>query len=390
MSPAVTPYLSDLFARRPVIELETHPSVELLPTIVTGLWPHEHRCWQVRLKAETPRSPAQRVADRMPRLLTTTVQCLAHAFDSTFDLPTIEPRRRRRFEFHRIKMQRRAGGGLHRHDFGQQPTVFSAADGCHRTLFLFRDAERPMEALIREGPRLDFLELYALDLFSHWNLDRPEEMRAAYARTDRFVAAAAERAKRLGRRVLLLVDHGQEQVRRVLNVHELINEAGLDPDEFCFYIEVTNARFWFFSDRARDALHRVLSRCSGASWLGNSDMGRYHVCFRDEDGFGDAYLIADPGVVFFPHDFYHPLVNAYMSRKTPEQRPRSVSPIHRGAHGYLPGTPSERGRLIALDDDVEPVAMRGLLIDVAPTLLSLLGAPIPGTMRGTPLLRVRA
>ena len=28
----------------PPIELETHPSVELLPTLVTGVWPHQHRC----------------------------------------------------------------------------------------------------------------------------------------------------------------------------------------------------------------------------------------------------------------------------------------------------------------------------------------------------------
>ena len=38
--------------------------------------------------------------------------------------------------------------------------------------------------------------------------------------------------------------------------------------------------------------------------------------YQMSEGFGDAYLITDPGMIFFPHDFYHPLVNWYMARNT--------------------------------------------------------------------------
>ena len=55
IEPETAPYLSRCLTQCPPIELETHPSVELLPTLVTGVWPHQHRMWQVRLKPDSER-----------------------------------------------------------------------------------------------------------------------------------------------------------------------------------------------------------------------------------------------------------------------------------------------------------------------------------------------
>ena len=111
IGPKTAPYLNGCLTRCPPIELETHPSVELLPTLVTGVWPHQHRMWQVRLKPESKSTIHQRLIDLLPDRWTTTFQCVRHWFDPDYDVPTIEPRRRRRFELHRIKVQRRFGGG---------------------------------------------------------------------------------------------------------------------------------------------------------------------------------------------------------------------------------------------------------------------------------------
>lgn len=391
MSPEDTPYLNGLFARRPVIELETHPSIELLPTIVTGQWPHEHRCWQVKIRQRTRRTVLQRLVDMLPRWLTTTSQCVLHRCRPSFDLPTVEPRRRRQFENYRLKQKRLAENAVTQFDFTGVPSIFTALrGGRYRILRTLRAGDQPIEKIIDNTFCFELLDHYAIDILCHWNLDRPDVVREGFQRVDKFVARAHERARQLGMRTVVLVDHGQEAVRTYIDLNRILSGIGVPTDEYNYYIEVTNARFWFFTPRARAVLLERLSGINGAVLLSNNEMARYHVAFRDEEGWGDVYLIADPGYAFFPHDFYHPLVNAYMSRKTPEQAARLRNPRHRGTHGHLPGCAADTGLLVPLDGDLEAVSLRGQLIDVAPTVLSLMGASIPATMRGRPLLRVQA
>ncbi len=392
MSPEITPYLSEQFARRPVIELETHPSIELLPTIVTGQWPHEHCCWQVKIKRNSQRTRVQRFIDALPRWLTTTAQCILHRCRSSFDLPTVEPRRRRQFENYRVKQKRLTENAVANFDFGGAPTIFSALNGAgrYRILRTLRAGDQPIERIIDGAFRFDLLDHYAIDILSHWNLDRPDVVREGFRRVDAFVARAHQRARQLGMRTVVLVDHGQELVRSYIDVRRLLSESGVPSEEYSYYIEVTNARFWFFTPRARAVLMERLAGVKGAVVLSNEEMARYHVAFRDEDGWGDVYLIADPGVAFFPHDFYHPLVNAYMSRKTPEQAARLWNPRHRGTHGHLPGCAADTGLLVPFDDELEAVSSSGQLVDMAPTFLSLMGVTIPAAMSGRPLLRARA
>jgi len=387
LAPEVTPFLSAALAEHPVVELETHPSVELLPTLATGAWPHEHWVWQVRMKPSAPRTLLDCAWDALPHRWSTALQCIRHWWDPSFDLPTVEPRRRRRFELHRFKMLRRQGGGLQQMSFGGCPSIFSALPGQarHRTLFSLKQAPDGFASWIDGRVKLDLIEFYALDLFSHWNLDRPDAMREMLARTDRMIADAVARASALGLRTLLVVDHGQEPVQRTIDLPGTLRASGVPPHEYSYFTEITNARLWYFTERARAVLGALLGRLPGATYLDNKGLSRFNVSFREEDGFGDAYLIAEPGAIFFPHDFYHPIVNLYMSLTTGEQASRRLNPVHRGAHGYLPGPPADHGYLVALDQAIAPRAAQAQLIDVAPTLLNLLGTPIPASMRGRPL-----
>ena len=59
-------------------------------------------------------------------------------------------------------------------------------------------------------------------------------------------------------------------------------------------------------------------------------------------------------------------------------------------HGYLPEHVCERGFLLLADDGYEATAPSMSLIDVAPTLLALLGHRPAPTMRGRSVLRRRA
>jgi bisphosphoglycerate-independent phosphoglycerate mutase (AlkP superfamily) len=59
--------------------------------------------------------------------------------------------------------------------------------------------------------------------------------------------------------------------------------------------------------------------------------------------------------------------------------------VHRGNHGYLPNGPSEQGWLILDDASLSPRRAGAQLIDIAPTLLSLVGMTPPPYMRGVPI-----
>jgi len=390
IDPDTAPYLNRCLTLCPPIELETHPSVELLPTLVTGVWPHQHRMWQVRLKPESKSTIIQRLIDLLPDRWTTAWQCVRHRFNRDYDIPTIEPRRRRRFELHRIKVQRRFGGGDtgSLHQDGVQ-SLFSLLKGqsLYRTIFSFADVASDPSDLVTGEPILDFLELYAFDLFCHWNLDQTGAVQIQLHFLDSVIERLCARAERLGLKTLLVVDHGQERVRHTLNLCRILRDSGVPRNDYLFYIEVCNARFWFFTESARKILSERLSRIERATFLTAAEMEKYHIHFAESEGFGDAYLITDPGTIFFPHDFYHPFVNWYMARNTPEQGARKSSPVHRGYHGHLPASPVDTGYLSACTPGLEPLAKKGELIDFAPSVLSLLRRPVPAQMRGRVLFQ---
>ena len=110
-------------------------------------------------------------------------------------------------------------------------------------------------------------------------------------------------------------------------------------------------------------------------------MHQFNVSF-DDASYGEYYLMADAGSIFFPHDFYQPLANLYLGLFGPSQRIRISNPVHRGNHGYLPHYPSEKGFLVIADPEVHPTREQMSLIDFAPTVLNCIGATKPSHMSG--------
>jgi bisphosphoglycerate-independent phosphoglycerate mutase (AlkP superfamily) len=65
------------------------------------------------------------------------------------------------------------------------------------------------------------------------------------------------------------------------------------------------------------------------------------------------------------------------------QRTRLLGSRHRANHGYLPEHPSELGFAILADRRFRAARPEIELIDVAPTVLALLGEARPESMRGS-------
>jgi hypothetical protein len=180
---------------------------------------------------------------------------------------------------------------------------------------------------------------------------------------------------------MVLVDHGQEPVIGTIPFKQQLKKLGIRDSDYSYFAELATIRLWFHTDESRNRITELLQKLEHTTLLKYTEMHQYHVCFDNSD-YGEYYLMADPGYIFFPHDFYQPLANTYLGLTDREQRSRVLNPVHRGNHGYLPQHPSEKGYAILVDNKYSAQASEIELIDFAPTVLTLVGHPPAQHMNG--------
>ena len=153
--------------------------------------------------------------DFLPDLLTTTLQCIRQLLDSSYDLATIPTHRRRDFNLHRLKYTRRASGQQIVRTIGGIPTIFDLLKSNARYIFCrdFDKGKKILSSLPSGQANFEFLEFYGLDVFSHWNLDKPTKYNSKLSLTDSFISNLFEQCSKCGFTFILLVDHGQEPVK---------------------------------------------------------------------------------------------------------------------------------------------------------------------------------
>ncbi|HJR63654.1 MAG TPA: alkaline phosphatase family protein [Gemmatimonadaceae bacterium] len=382
-----TPFIASLLEENPWTSIYGLPNVDHVPTLFTGTYPHEHGLWGLKLRAKTNgRSGVSGIANILPDLVTTTMQCAVHAVTHDVDMATMPAARRRQFETKRFKFAKHANHPSVMNPLGGTPSLFSVL-GRERSLFLFHGDmrfERVLSTLAEGDRELEMVEVHGLDEAQHWNLDRTAKIAGDYRTIDVFVRALRDKCARKGVGFVLLSDHGMEQTTRYLDIMAGIRRLGLPRHEFSYFIENTKATFWFHSERARTAIGDWLASLRSGHVLEYRDLSRYGVCFSDA-AYGDILFVPDPGWSLFPHDFYQPLANAFLGMTNPRQRARVRNPRHRGDHGYLPEAESERGFMLVADQAYAVHPGDARLIDVAPSLLSMLGETAPARMKGQPL-----
>jgi len=387
ISEAATPAIAGLIKRHSCVEISTIPSTEFVPTLLSGVYPHEHQVWQVSLESRKERTTTQRMFDAFPDIVTTTAQCIWQKFHPDFDLAAIPPQRRREFTQHRFKYTRRSASPDIMLEFNGHKTIFGllGETAQYQLTLNFDDLKTIAKNTPAHDLKFEFLEMYALDLYQHWHLDNEAGMRDALHRTDRFVAALQEGCDRNGKTLILLSDHGQEPVRNKIPIMKLLQESGVPQAEYNFFSELACTRVWFHTERARKIIVPKLQQLQNCRLFHFSEMHQYQICF-DDALYGEYYVMADAGSIFFPHDFYQPIANFYLGLFGPSQRSRIFNPIHRGNHGYLPHHPSEKGFMVIMDDEISPSREAMSLIDFAPTMLTYLGNTIPLNMIGRSIL----
>jgi len=313
-----TPYLHNLSERYPGTSVNNLPEVDLDPTILTGLYPHEHRMWQVRLKSDNDFN-ASYVLDYLPDIVTTTSQCFNHMFTGSFNLASIPYWRRRRFEIFKTRYDKKElKGYLKINGFDTFFNIIGESN-CNYVFNTEVDKlDQILPSLFHKGLRIELVVTHGLDTLQHWFLDNEEKMIDSYNRVDRFIKFLHSECEKRGITLMIFSDHGMELVKNSVDIIQKIHEMGIKNDEITYYIEAPKARFWFHSDSAREKMLNYLSENPAGVLLSREDMHEFNVKFED-DSYGEYYFVLNPGTIFFPKDFYQPFGNLFLGLTNKQQ-----------------------------------------------------------------------
>ena len=376
-----TPYVHSLSEKYPMIKINTIPDVDLKTTMWTGCYPHEHGNWQVRLK-EDRNFDTKRTQDYLPDIITTTFQCFIHSITGKFDLSGVPDWRRRRFDICKTKNWWR--NSREPFSINGVDTIFTII-GKNNYNFVYEGRFNKMiSALSKQfikNKKLEVFDAHGSDIFTHWNIDNEEKMIDAYKKIDNCIKDLHAECENRGITLMLMSDHAQAKVEDTIDIPGKIDELGIKKNEITYFIEASKARFWFHSDSAREKMLDYFSGEQRGTLLHFEELYKYNIKFND-DSYGEYYFITNPGTIFYPNDFYHPIGNLYLALTNKEQRGRIQSPIYRGYHGHLPYNECEKGFVMLLDNDYKPNRKEIEIIDIAPTVLNLLGYDKPDSLQG--------
>ena len=376
------PYLYELSEKYPMLKINTIPDSDLVTTLWTGCYPGEHGMWQVRLKKDSNLN-TKTPQDYLPDIISTTLQCFIHMFTGKFNLAAVPDWRRRRFDIFRSKYMKRDLKGYLK--FNETDSIFNII-GESKYNYIYSgklyNFNHTQKKLFNEKNSLEVIESHGLDTITHWYIDDEEKMIDSYKKLDDFIKSVHTECQEKGITLMVIGDHGQDVVQDTINIVEKINELGIQKNEITYYIEASKARFWFHSDSAREKMLNYLSENEKGTLLHFEELHKYNIKFND-DSYGEYHFVLNPGTIFFPNDYYHPLGNLYLGLTNKQQRSRLLNPVYRGYHGYLPYNKSENGTFILLDDKYKTDKKEIESIDVAPTIIDLLGYEQPVSLKGS-------
>jgi hypothetical protein len=209
----------------------------------------------------------------------------------------------------------------------------------------------------RSNHRLVYLHFAELDWVGHLRGPHTVEQRACMQEIDsavRQVIGHLEETE-IEWNGIFFGDHGMVPVARRVNILPLLQQTGLRvPEDFIYFLDSTQARFWFKNDAARSRIAKELAHFSGGRVLTEDNLASLHFRFPDKR-FGELIWAADEGVILYPNFF---------------QRSEPV----RGMHGYLPEVEANWARLAVVGDGISPPASQPIeMVEIFPILMEFLG-----------------
>jgi len=176
-----------------------------------------------------------------------------------------------------------------------------------------------------------FVYLSEMDAFLHYHRGDPDKVAAQLASYELRLRALFATARKVDPEVSLTVlsDHGMTPIRAKYDLLAEIGGLGLRmPDDYLAVYDSTMARFWFFSNQARDKVTAALRALRCGRIVTDAELERLGVLFPD-GRYGQLVFLLDPGCLFSRSDF----------------NGQGWSPA--AMHGYHPDDPDSEGIFLA-------------------------------------------
>lgn len=359
-------FLNDLLPYRQPLRTVLGYSSGAIPTILTGKPPAEHGHWNLFYYDPTHSPfrwlrrfgflPNTVMESRVTRRLLTEVGRRLLGLGPLFDC-AVSPRLLPFFNYTE-KRNIYAPGGV-----TGAPTIFdelAAARVPHHvySYHLFQDEEilqRARQDMAATGPGFYFLYLSEVDAFLHKHCQDA-------AAVDRRLARYADGLRRVFQQALecdaeaslhVFSDHGMTPVHRHHDLAGELRVLGLrTPEDFLAVYDSTMARFWFFSQNAREAITDQLRSSSCGRILQDAELEKMGILFPDRRH-GELVFLLHPGWLLSTSGF------------------NSGGWAPMGMHGYHPDDPYSDGVFLARHPPATPVRSLG---DVHGCLRQALGA----------------
>ncbi|HVN64932.1 MAG TPA: alkaline phosphatase family protein [Candidatus Binataceae bacterium] len=189
------------------------------------------------------------------------------------------------------------------------------------------------EADLRAGAaKFYFLYLAELDAYLHLHADDA----AGVAGVINWYAQALEHLLEVARGtyaradIHVFGDHGMAPTKREVDIESRLSAMPIvAPDDYLYLLDSTMARFWFFSDRARDLVRSELGAGLPGKWLDRAELEKLRAWFPDRR-YGEEIFLLDEGVVISP---------SHMGRRAPA-----------GMHGFHPSAAWSKSAFVSSID----------------------------------------
>jgi len=217
------------------------------------------------------------------------------------------------------------------------------------------------------NPNLDFIYLHfsELDWAGHESGPHSDKQKCVLKEIDEAIRQIFKKLNQTfpAVRSIIFGDHGQVKIKKNIDIESMLKGIDLKfENDFLYFLDSTQARFWFFNEKVAKRVFELLSSIPDGRVLNETDYKRLHFCFK-HNKFGDLIFVVNDGIGIFPNFF---------QREIP----------CRGLHGYLPEVSGNWAKLIStgcgLNTRLEyPIEM----VDIFPTLLELLGYEKPASIQ---------
>lgn len=307
------PFVRDVAPHRRPLNSVFGYSSACIPSILSGRYPGEHRNWSYFVY-DPARSPFRKLRAlqwipaaltgrrRVRRWLSKYVR-MRLGYKGYFDLYNIPFRYISLFDFTEKKSPLQPGGmneGPNIFDFLQERTipyhVSQPAAG----------EEANLTALLKDirTEEIDFAFLYwpELDGLMHrvGNDARevPSKLRSYEEKIGRLLAVAREHYEEV--RLYVFSDHGMANCDQHLDLRAKIDALGFKMGEdYAVVYDSTMARFWFFNDRAAQAITECLEEVPEGDILSDAELKQLGTFFPDRY-FGELIFLVQEGTLIVP------------------------------------------------------------------------------------------